>query len=70
METKGGIMPYKNKEARLKASRESMRKKREFIDGLTSGVNTGGVNAKGSQEYPAILYALTDPIKRLKLEKI
>ena len=27
-------------------------------------------NTKGNTEYPAIMYALTDPIKRLKLEKI
>ncbi len=37
-------MPYKEKEARLKASRESMRKKRGFVDGLTSGINKEGVN--------------------------
>ena len=59
-------MPYKDKEARLKASRESMRKKREFVDGLTSEVNKD----EGLTQYPAILLALTDLTKRRKLEKI
>ena len=34
-------MPYKSEEARRQAARLSMKKKRE---GLTSGVNNGGVN--------------------------
>lgn len=57
-------MPYKEK--RNKASKDSMEKKRK---GLTLGVNKDDIKA-GVNNYPAILYALTDPVKRAKLEKI
>jgi len=42
--------------------REYMKLKRSNkVEGLTPGSN---------KEYPAIIYALTDPVKRKKLEKI
>ena len=54
-------MPYKDLKKNREAHRNTMRKKRQ---GVTSGVTNDGVT------YPAIIYALTDPVKRKKLEKI
>ena len=45
--------------------KEYMRKLR----GSQKGSQNGGVHGEGSQ-YPAIIYALTDPIKCKKLEAI
>ena len=46
-----------------------MRKKREA--GLTKRSNKeAGLTAKGLTEYPAILHALVDLVKRRKLERI
>lgn len=41
---------------------------REYMRGKRS--NKAGSNSKGLTEYPAIIHALADPIKRKKLEKI
>lgn len=60
-------MPYKSSDQAKQASRERMRKYRE---GVTKGVTLEGVTGEGVTRYPAIMYALTDPIKRAKLEKI
>jgi len=46
--------------------KEYMRKLR----GSQKGSQIEGSQVKGSQEYPAILYALTDPVQRQKLEKV
>ena len=40
-----------------------MRKRRE-------GVTKAGVTIEGVTEYPAVIEALVDPVKRAKLEKI
>ena len=54
-----------------------MRKRREGVTGVTkAGVTeegvTGltGVTETGVTEYPAVIEALVDPVKRAKLEKI
>jgi len=62
-------MPYKDPKKRKQASKESMAKKRK---GLTLGINNGGTVAENvnPKDYPAILHALTDPVKREKLENI
>ncbi len=44
-----------------------MQRKRK---GLTQGVNISGVNGAGVNKYPALLYALVDPDKRRRLERI
>ena len=44
-------MPYKDKEKRNQASKDSMQRKRE---GLTLGVNKEGVNSEGSQDWETI----------------
>lgn len=44
-----------------------MRKHRQ---GVTKGVTSQGVTEEGVTQYPSIMYALADPIKRRKLEKI
>ena len=60
-------MPYKDLGKSREAHKELMRKKRQ---GVTLGVTNEGVTDMGVTEYPAILRALVDPIKRVKLEKI
>ena len=52
-----------------------MRKRREGVTGLTgltglTGVTESGVTKEGVTEYPAVIEALVDPVKRAKLEKI
>lgn len=59
-------MPYKDKEKELEATRERVRRYRNKHKGVT----LEGVTGQGVTQYPAILYALTDPIKRKKLEAI
>lgn len=58
-------MPYKSKEAQKEANRKANRKYRQ------KGITPEGITEQGiTQDYPAIILALTDPIKRVKLEKI
>jgi len=40
------------------------------VRGSQTITKMGGFTAEGSQEYPAIIHALTDPVKRKKLEKV
>ena len=57
-----------------------MRKRREGLTGLTgltgvtksgvTGLTEMGVTKEGVTEYPAVIEALVDPVKRAKLEKI
>ena len=49
-----------------------MRKRREGLTGLTglTGVTKSGVTEEGVTEYPAVIEALVDPVKRAKLERI
>lgn len=54
-------MPYKDKDVTAKERMKRYRNK---------GVTKQGVTDEGVTQYPALLYALTDPIKRIKLEKI
>ena len=62
-------MPYKDKLKDRGAHKELMRKRREGLTGVTeSGVT--GVTEEGVTEYPAVIEALVDPVKRAKLEKI
>ncbi len=55
---------YKDKEKQKEANRLAKQRQR----GMTRGMTSGDVTANMS--YPSIIYALTDPIKRQKLEKI
>ena len=59
-------MPYKDLKKSREAHRDLMRKKR----GVTPGVTSEGVTELGVTEYPAIIRALVDPIKRAKLGKV
>ena len=56
-------MPYKDKEKQRQAVKCAVDKHRK-------GITTEGITGEGITQYPAIIYALTDPIKRKKLEKI
>jgi len=60
-------MPYKDKEKATGASKLRMQKMRQGV--TNQGVTDAGVTLDVTQ-YPAILLALTDPVKRRKLEKI
>lgn len=66
-------MGYKDKEVKRKASREAMKRKRA-LQGTTLGTTSEGTTEKKSEidvkEYPAILEALVDPIRRPKLKRI
>ena len=56
-------MPYKDKEKQKAAVKRAVDKHRK-------GITSEGITEQGITQYPAILLALTDPIKRRKLEKI
>ena len=60
-------MPYKDKGKAKEAARDRQRKHRQGV--TQEGVTEQGVTLDVTQ-YPAILLALTDPIKRRKLEKV
>ncbi len=57
-------MPLTGKD-KAKYQKEYMKTKRS-----NKGLTDDGSNSKGLTEYPAIIHALADPIKRKKLEKI
>jgi len=59
-------MPYKDADKQRKAVRDAVEKHR----GITKGITEEGITGQGITKYPAIVYALTDPEKRKKLEKI
>jgi len=59
-------MPYKDKEKQKKAVKHAVDKHRV----LQKGITPEGITEKGITQYPAIVLALVDPIKRKKLEKI
>jgi len=66
-------MAYKDLEKKQEATRERVRRYREKAKALQNkveGVTLEGVTEQGVTSYPAIIYALTDPIKRKKLEAI
>ena len=56
-------MPYKDKEKQRKAVRDAVNKHRK-------GITSEGITGQGITQYPAIIPALVDPEKRVKLEKI
>lgn len=56
-------MPYKDKEKQRKAVRDAVNKHRK-------GITSEGITEQGITRYPAIIHALVNPEKRLKLEKI
>lgn len=63
-------MGYKDREKQREYDKERMRRKRGRTDKVEqAGVEQGEVE-HNPDKYPALLYALTDPIKRKKLEKI
>ena len=55
-------MPYKDKGKQRKAVREAVNKHRK-------GITSDGITGQGIT-YPAIIHALADPDKRVRLEKI
>ncbi len=59
-------MPYKDKEKQKKAVKRAVDKHR----GITKGITSEGITEEGITQYPAIIHALADPVKRAKLEKI
>lgn len=59
-------MSYKDKGKRKEADRERQRRHRA----LQKGVTSLGVTGEGVTQYPAIIHALCNPDKRVKLEKI
>jgi len=59
-------MPYKDPIKAREASKERMKRYREQQQGVTRQ----GVTGEGVTRYRPILYALTDPNKRQKLERI
>lgn len=65
---------YKDKEKQKEATKDRVRRYRDKQKGVTKeGVTGLGVTSNvrpTTDNYPAVLYALTDPIKRKKLEKI
>ena len=56
-------MPYKDKTKQKEAMRKAVDKHRQ-------GITSQGITKEGITEYPAILEALVDPIKRAKLKRI
>ena len=56
-------MPYKDKEKQKEAVKRAVDKHRK-------GITLEGITEQGITEYPAIVHALCDPVKRAKLEKI
>ena len=60
------MMPYKDKEKQKAAVKRAVDKHR----GITKGITSEGITEQGITQYPAILKALVDPEKRVKLEKI
>ena len=61
-------MSYKDRGQSNEAARERMRRYR--AKGVTGGVTNQGVTEQGVTQYPALLYALVDPIKKAKLRRI
>lgn len=57
---------YKDKAKQREAVKRAVDKHR----GITKGITEEGITGQGITRYPAIIYALTDPIKRKKLEDI
>jgi len=58
-------MPYKDKEKQKKAVKLAVQRYR----GITEGITEQGITPEGIT-YPPIIYALAEPIKREKLERI
>ena len=59
---------YKDKQKQKEAVRDAVRRHRVLHKGITHYGITGEKQT-GGVTYPVILYALTDLVKRVKLEK-
>lgn len=63
---------YKDKEAQQEANRLAAQRRRERVKGMTQGMTKpqGMTQQNVIPEYPAIVEALCDPVKRNRLERI
>lgn len=57
---------YKDKEKQKESNRIASQRQRDRAKGMTQE----GMTGQGMTQYPALLYALADPIKRAKLRRI